>query len=241
MDLLTEKSIGYPYGTVPRLLLFWLTTEAVRTKKRRIELGNTLAGFMRDLGLDPAHGGKKGDARRLREQMRRLFSSRISFQQSLERDDGAQGQRWLNMDVAPKGEYWWNPQSPEQGALWGSWLELGEDFFSAITSSPVPVDVRALRALKQSPLALDLYAWATYRTFAATQKKQSQFVSWKQLSQQLGTDYADPKNFKRKAKETFRKIEAVYPALIIKEARGGFTIHPSAPAISPRRSLVAKA
>jgi hypothetical protein len=26
------KSIGYPYGIIPRLLLFWMTTEALRTK-----------------------------------------------------------------------------------------------------------------------------------------------------------------------------------------------------------------
>ena len=35
--------IGYPYGTLPRLLLFWMTTESVRTGSRRLELGSTLA------------------------------------------------------------------------------------------------------------------------------------------------------------------------------------------------------
>jgi hypothetical protein len=37
-DLKTRESIGYPYGTLPRLLLFWMTTEAVRTN-RALELG----------------------------------------------------------------------------------------------------------------------------------------------------------------------------------------------------------
>src|ERR1700674_760192 len=50
MNLNTGESYGYPYGTVPRLLLFWITTEAVRTKSRRLELGNSLRGFMADLG-----------------------------------------------------------------------------------------------------------------------------------------------------------------------------------------------
>ena len=27
-----NEIIGYPYGTIPRLLLFWITTEAIRTK-----------------------------------------------------------------------------------------------------------------------------------------------------------------------------------------------------------------
>ncbi|MEI8295561.1 MAG: hypothetical protein WCG04_03440, partial [Alphaproteobacteria bacterium] len=34
------RSVGIPYGTIPRLLLFWITTEAVKTKSRRLELGN---------------------------------------------------------------------------------------------------------------------------------------------------------------------------------------------------------
>jgi hypothetical protein len=29
MNVVTGKSYGYPYGTIPRLLLFWITTEAV--------------------------------------------------------------------------------------------------------------------------------------------------------------------------------------------------------------------
>ena len=39
---------------------------------------------------------------------------------------------------------------------------LAEEFYRALINNPVPVDMRALRALKQSPLALDLYALATH-------------------------------------------------------------------------------
>src|SRR5512135_3706951 len=38
-----RRSIGYPYGTIPRLLLFWLTAEAVQKKNRYIELGSSLS------------------------------------------------------------------------------------------------------------------------------------------------------------------------------------------------------
>jgi hypothetical protein len=86
-DLATRKSYGYPYGTIPRLLLFWITTEAIRTKSPRLELGNSLSGFMAELGLNSANGGtgaKRSDARRLRDQMQRLFNSLISFHRNLE-------------------------------------------------------------------------------------------------------------------------------------------------------------
>lgn len=81
-DSKAQKPIGYPYGSLPRLLLFWLNTEAVRTGKRRLEMGDTFADFIRALGLDPSRGGTRSDAKRLQEQMRRLFSAAINFQYS---------------------------------------------------------------------------------------------------------------------------------------------------------------
>jgi hypothetical protein len=97
-----------------------------------------------------------------------------------------------------------------------------------VIASPVPVDMRALRALKRSPLALDLYALISYRSFVIVQKNlPPQFISWEQLSRQLGTDYGDLKDFKKEAKAALRKIAAVYPGLIITKAKGGFTIHAS--------------
>ena len=65
----TGKSCGLPYGIIPRLLLFWITTEALKTKSPRLELGASMAGFMREVGLDPGHGGKRSDGHRLQVQM----------------------------------------------------------------------------------------------------------------------------------------------------------------------------
>jgi hypothetical protein len=66
---------------------------------------------------------------------------------------------------------------------------LGEKFFEAIIGSPVPLDMRALRALKRSPLALDLYAWAAFKVWAAGQKNAPQFVPWRGLMEQMGANY----------------------------------------------------
>ena len=46
-----------PYGSLPRLLLAWVTTEAVRTQSRELVLGKSLSEFMRKLGLVPVSGG----------------------------------------------------------------------------------------------------------------------------------------------------------------------------------------
>ena len=44
-----------------------------------------------------------------------------------------------------------------------------------------------LRAIKRSPLGLDLYLWLTYRTFALKRPLQ---LSWRQLYRQFGADLA---------------------------------------------------
>ena len=46
-----------PYGNFPRLLLAWVSTEAVRTQNRVLVLGPSLAKFMRELGVYSSGGG----------------------------------------------------------------------------------------------------------------------------------------------------------------------------------------
>ena len=50
-----------PFGNLPRLLMAWLSTEAVRTQSRELVLGRSLAEFMRTLGvLSSDSGGASG-------------------------------------------------------------------------------------------------------------------------------------------------------------------------------------
>ena len=49
-----------PFGNLPRLLLAWVCTEAVRTQSRELVLGASLSEFMRKLGMAPVGGGATG-------------------------------------------------------------------------------------------------------------------------------------------------------------------------------------
>ena len=222
------RLVGYPYGSIPRLILFWVTTEALRTRSRRLELGDSYNKFLREIGFDPnTGGGKRGDAKRVKEQTRRLFASTISFIQSGELMPEREGERRLNMSVASASELWWDPKHPDQVNLWDSWVELGEKFYAALTAAPVPVDLRALRVLKHSPLALDLYAWATHKALSVARKGKPQFVSWRGLKGQFGADYNDIQNFRRKAMKALKKIHLVYPGLKLQDATGGIVVLPT--------------
>ena len=67
-----------PFGNLPRLLLAWVCTEAVRTQSRELGLGRSLSEFMRSLGINSDSGGVRGEQTRLRNQMDRLFQRHMS-------------------------------------------------------------------------------------------------------------------------------------------------------------------
>lgn len=229
IDRQTHKAL-YPYGSIPRLFLFWLVTEAKRNKSRHIRLGNSLDNFMREIGLNPrTGGGKRGDAKRLQEQMRRLIDARISF----ESETDTHG-RYLHMDVSASSEFWWDAKKTNQANLWESWIELGEKFYEAVTLSSVPVDLRALRALKRSPLALDLYAWLTYTAYVASKSRKARMVPWEGLHAQMGAEYAEIRMFRTNVRLALKKIRLVYPELKLELTPAGVTILPSPTAIATK-------
>ena len=235
-DIRKDQSFGYPYGTIPRLLIFWLTTEALRTGGRKIKLGCSMAEFMHELGLNPDNGsGKRSDAKRLQDQIQRLFNARISFQY-WNQQGGILYEHKLNMEVAPKSALWWNEQDQDNPVLLDSWIELGEQFYEAITASPMPADMNALKLLKNSPLKLDLYAWAVSKAFKTWKTNKSQFVPWKALMLQIGSDYSDVDNFKKKAKQALKVVQCAYPQLRLEDVDGGVKVLPSPPAIRPTAS-----
>ena len=146
-----------PYGTLPRLLMAWVSTEAVRTQNRELVLGDSLAHFMRTLGIYNSGGHPQT---RLKNQMRRLFNASIRLIHKHEH-----GERFIASQIADRGEFWWDPKRPAERTLWQSKIRLGEEFFNEIIHHPVPLDMNTLKGLKRSPLGLDLYMWLVYRTF----------------------------------------------------------------------------
>ena len=65
-----------PYGNIPRLLLAWVCSEAVRTQSPVLSLGKSLSEFMRALGVYDSSGRTQT---RLRNQMKRLFGCTVSL------------------------------------------------------------------------------------------------------------------------------------------------------------------
>ena len=217
-----------PHGSNPRLILAWVCTEAVRTGSREIMLGRSLSDFMRKLGISSTDG--RGQAR-LRNQMKRLFNCSVQLNYT-----AAGRETSATALVAELTDFWWNPKYPDQTGLWESKVRLSEVFFNEIVRRPVPLDMNTLKALKRSPLGLDLYLWLTYRIFALTS---SQRLTWRQLYRQFGvdsdkaSDRVTVRNFQRQAVRELKKIRLAWPELNYSTAPGVLILHPSTPAIAP--------
>ena len=217
-----------PYGNLPRLLLAWVSTEAVQTQSREIVLGRSLAEFMRTLGVYSSGGRVQI---RLRNQMRRLFSAHVQLVYEDEH-----GEARVSSSVADRTELWWNERKPDQSSLWDSKIELSEKFFKEIINHPVPIDMNTLTALKRCSLGLDLYLWLTYRTFSLRAPQQ---LTWRQLYRQFGADPTKSsdketiKFFRRQALRELKKIKLAWPGLNYTTAPGVLILWPSTPSIPP--------
>ena len=217
-----------PFGTNPRLILAWVCTEAVRTQSRDIVLGRSLSEFMRKLGISSTDG--RGQAR-LRNQMERLFSCSVSM---IYKDDNRRASAFAVL--ADLTDFWWAPKRPDQAALWESKVRLSESFFNEIVSHPVPLDMNTLKALKRSPLGLDLYLWLVYRTFPL---RAPQRLTWRQLYRQFGVDPAHAsdkftvRDFRQNVLRELKKIKLAWPDLNYGTARGVLILYPSSPHIPP--------
>ena len=225
-----------PYGSLPRLLLAWVCTEAVRTQSRDLVLGRSLSEFMRTLGIGSDSGGSRGELTRLRNQMKRIFRCSISLNYEDERGDAS-----VSSFIADRTEFWWNECKPGEQGLRKSKIYLGEAFFNEIIRHPVPLDMNTLKALKRCALGLDLYLWLSYRTFALRAPLR---LTWRQLYRQFGLHPAKAsenqtvQNLRYKILRELKKIKLAWPSLNYSTAQGALILLPSTAAIPPRQQLL---
>lgn len=230
LTIIGHTDIGLPYGVYPRLLLIWITSEAKKTKSPVLKLGRNLSKFMDELGLIPA-GGPNGTIRSLRDQMMRLFSSTVS----LHYGDGVRDSE-IGFRLTKAYDLWWGNGNHKQATLWSSTITLSQDFFDEIMKSSVVIDMRAVKALKRSPMALDIYCWLTYQMFKLNHPT---VIRWEFLMERFGSNYAETpqgrQGFRRGFEKALIKVLGVYSAAKAVTQPNGLKLSPS-PTHIPRRA-----
>ena len=225
-----------PYGTLPRLILAWVCSEAVRTQSPTLTLGRSFSDFMRRLDLQAGGGGPRSDRRRLEIQMERLFRASVELSYRSE-----QGVYRVADQITTEAHLWWNRRRPDDPVLWNSTIELGAKFFREVVKQPVPIDMNVLKAMKRSSLGLDLYLWLTYKLFCL---KQPQALDWTTLHRQFAKNPStDPRilsGFRRDVLRELRKIRTAWPGFRFETPRGKLRLLPTPPQIPVRAGALTK-
>jgi hypothetical protein len=210
-----------PYGPKARLAFMHICTEAMKAQSRFIEIERSARAFMERIGLDD--GGSQ--YRLFRKQMNALSACRLKL--GYIKPDG----RAVSFETKPieQFEAWVTRDDENQPALWASCLTLSEAFYQDLIKHAVPLSANALRALSNSALALDYYGLFAYRLHAL---EKPLFISWQQLHEQIGQEYADAKDFKRWSLPAIKATLEVYPSAKVEQIRGGLILKPSPPPIA---------
>ncbi|WP_143736574.1 replication protein RepA [Plantibacter flavus] len=196
----------YPFGLLPRLALTYLSTEAFLTKSPVIDLGKSMRSFLAKLDVD--YSGR--NANLVRAQLQALFGAQISVD-GLAVTDSGHGTVEEYFQIAKSVQLWWaNKEGEGATGLWSSEVRLSEEFFQSIVNAPVPVDLKALRALGGSSLRIDIYMWATHRMFYLRRPTR---IKWVDLNNQFGGQYARVRAFKAAFIKALHEVMIVYPTL----------------------------
>jgi hypothetical protein len=243
VNLATGKPYGIPYGVIPRLLFAFISTEVVKKNSSpTIHLGSSLKEFMDKLNKSST-GGKTGSIKNLKDQMNRLFNSRIMYQkfESKKYPDMVTAAKNFQLVDEMEQSNWsdnvyflWRKGKENQEILFESTITLSDSFYKEIKNRPIPFDLDILQGIRKSPLAIDLYLWSTYTAFYLKRKTS---ISWESLYRQFGAEYSQVKDFAVTCKKQMEKISFLYPDLKFNYEYGKLNLYPSKPSIPPKKSI----
>lgn len=220
-----RQPVGIPYGSIARMILLYLQTQAVRTKSREIELGASMNAWLTAMGI--SSGGRTYHL--VREQSHRISRCRLTF---FRRTSGAEmvtNGAFVRDAILPL-----NPET-EQMPLWQERVKLDEGFYQSLIDHPLPLREAAIQQISSRSMAIDLYVWLAYRLHILTTPVT---ISWPGLKQQFGQGYSEIRFFRRDVLPPLQLALAVYPeARVNVDERAGITLHPSAPPVAERRML----
>ncbi len=215
-----------PYGAMPRLILSWLNTTALKNKTKEIDLGDSMSAFMSYLGLE-VKGGKRGTILTFKKQIKSLAACNITLGYTINNIA-------TTYDGKPIQQFdaWLNEKNETQKSLWNGKITLSDEYYNTLKQRAVPIDVRALLALKKSSLAMDIYAMFADRLHRIGTRPV--ILHWKNLKIQFGQEYngkeAD-KDFKKEYLDALKKVLVVYPRAKVTKVNTGIMLMASPPPV----------
>src|SRR4051794_31741660 len=225
------KLMGVPHGARARLILIYLQTQAIQSDSREVSLGRSMRAWMGSMGLSV--GGEPAGA--LREQARRIATCSMRFTWK-----AASGERgasaapiptvMTNERIIKSGLFFHDSARGDarQESLFEDRVLLDNDFFEQLRRHPVPLQDAAVRELKDSSAALDIYVWLAYRLHHLEERTA---IGWRDLYQQFGSGYRHMYQWKPKFLQSLAEAVAAYPEAMVDVEDSHIMLHPSPPPV----------
>ncbi|WP_245704971.1 replication protein RepA [Belnapia rosea] len=222
---INRRPIGIPYGSIARLILIYLQTQAVRTRSREVELGTSMNAWLSAMGLPI--GGKTYQL--VREQARRLSRCRLTFFRRAGGSELVTNGAFVRDSILPLDS------THGQMRLWQEQVTLDEGFYQSLIDHPLPLREKAIQAVSGRSMAIDIYVWLAYRLHVLSGPVE---VGWPALKSQFGESYKELRFFRRDVLPSLDLALAAYPeAKVLIDEKRGLTLYPSAPPVPERRLL----
>ncbi len=222
---INKKPVGIPYGSIARLILLYLQTEAVKTRSRDVSLGASMNAWLRAMNI-PIGGNTY---KIVREQAHRISRCRLTFftrKGNLEHSSNGAFVRDAILLTGP---------DDDQQQLWQERVRLDEGFYQSLIDHPLPLREAAIREISSRSLAIDLYVWLAYRLHVLGSPVD---ISWPALKNQFGHEYKQIRFFRRDVQPSLQLALSVYPEAHVElDDRRGLTLYPSRPPVQERRKL----
>ena len=217
-----EIEYVYPYGSTPRLFLIWLTTEIKHSKSRTVEVGKSVSALRKQLGI--ADGGKQHE--NFTRQLEALFASHIViYEDELKKKQKVTPNKGRVIQIADSWEIWKSDDDGEVCESIPSTLQVTESFYQHVQRTAVPLVSEIVDEFKRDPMRLDIYCWLVHRLY--TQRKSETHISWSQLANQFGGNYARERSFKHAFKEHLQIVRMYYPEARVAVTRDGLLLRRS--------------
>ena len=218
-----DQPVGVPFGSIARMILLYLQTEAVKTRSREIELGRSMNQWLTSMGID--NGGKT--YKLVREQSKRLSLCRLTFYRQTDDATLVTNGSFVRDAILPA-------RDGNQLTLWREAIRLDEGFYQSLIDHPMPVREAAIRQIGHRSMAIDVYVWLAYRLYQLTKPTP---ISWAALFAQFGGGYQHVRQFRAKFKEPLALALAAYPEAQVTADESGLLLLPS-PSPVPQRHLI---
>lgn len=215
--------VGLPFGPKPRLALYHLNAEALRTQSPTIQLDDSLTAFVkRTLGLDP----KGRNIRTVKDQLTRLSAADFRFGMV-----NSKGRSITLKGSVIEGFELWVSRDPRQRVLWPTTVQFSPRYFESLMKHAVPLNETAVARLSHNAMALDIYTWLAQRLHRVPERK-NVLVPWTSLHEQFGQGYEQIRDFRRVFVRTLRQVKLVYPEAKFELAAEGMKLWHSRPPVA---------